>query len=940
VRQLNAHSEAINTPIENSELCLHQIYGLWLQNERAIEVKKLNIPTVSEANLAQKTATEITQLRALIAQTQDAVARSGPLQNHPFSRSNIRVLLPTDVRALRDNLRLGQSLLGQISAQSQTLAIALKQAAPSQNIELKPLIEAAATWRNAPDLAGVDLINVAWSGSKAEIGALFESGESLRDLKRDWEARLRPAAWMSNVSATRIALEMHGRKWFRFLLGPWRAAQKELALLTTEPPPKPLQEQLEILAIITRFQQSRATFAAYRALGQTLFGSQWRDLTSDFSALRTVRDWLEGVQQKQRAGALSGSFLQSDARENPALDTRPLLESLTQLKTVLEAIQRDLAWPDPLPTNWDMLTKQLEHWEKNLDRLGEVTAFNGFSARLREAGLKQIDSLARSWEQAPQGLTAAFERAHLESLLRAGMTLFPHLNAFDGPSHEKLAADFSNRDRAHLQHTSHAIALRHFEAIQDCREGAEIKILRREWEKQRAHLAPRRLISKIRGTLQALKPVMMMSPLSVATYLPANDLKFDLVIFDEASQVRPTEAFGALLRGKQAVVAGDSKQLPPTSFFDKFLSDEEEDADSNNDNDFNTKDLESILGLFIAQGAPERMLRWHYRSRHESLIAVSNREFYDDKLVVFPSPDAARSNMGLVCHVLPHTVYGGSINRGEAKAVAEAVMEHARNWIKTPAAMRRTLGVAAFSVKQAQEIQDQLEVLRRQNEEFEAFFALDIPEPFFVKNLENVQGDERDVMFLSIGYGRDEFGKVAMRFGPLGNSGGERRLNVLISRARLRCEVFTNMRADDVDLNRTNSLGVRALKQFLAYAQTGNFAASIPSGREMDSPFEAEVLRAIESLGYNAVPQIGSAGYFIDLAVQDPKMPGRYVLGVECDGASYHSAASARDRDRLRAQVLENMGWKLHRIWSTDWFQRRTAETRRLQQAIEKAINE
>jgi very-short-patch-repair endonuclease len=328
------------------------------------------------------------------------------------------------------------------------------------------------------------------------------------------------------------------------------------------------------------------------------------------------------------------------------------------------------------------------------------------------------------------------------------------------------------------------------------------------------------------------------------------------------------------------------------------------------------------------------MLRWHYRSRHQSLIAVSNHEFYDDNLVVFPSPSGALDGLGLRYHHLADTSYGrgGSrANAGEAQAVAEAVMQHAAT---TP---HLTLGVAAFSSTQAQAILDQLERLRRADPRAEAFFADHPTEPFFVKNLENVQGDERDVIFISVGYGKDANGALTLNFGPLNATGGERRLNVLITRARQRCEVFTNLTADDIDLGRTQARGVVALKLFLRYAQTGILDVPLVSDRPSGSPFEDAVANALRGVGYEVDGQVGSAGFFIDLAVKDPAQPGRYLLGVECDGATYHSAQSARDRDRLRQQVLEGLGWRIARVWSTDWFRNPERELRRLATALERA---
>jgi hypothetical protein len=377
------------------------------------------------------------------------------------------------------------------------------------------------------------------------------------------------------------------------------------------------------------------------------------------------------------------------------------------------------------------------------------------------------------------------------------------------------------------------------------------------------------------------------------------------------------------------VVVGDSRQMPPTSFFDALIKEEEAEEENI------VTDVESILGLFSAQGAPQRMLRWHYRSRHESLIAVSNQEFYDNRLVIFPSPDAGRQKTGLVYHHLPDTFYDRGKTRSnpkEAEKVAAAIMAHART------SPELSLGVAAFSMAQMQAIINHLEILRREEPALEAYFMSHPNEPFFIKNLENVQGDERDVIFISIGYGRTEDGSLSMSFGPLNGMGGERRLNVLITRARLRCEVFTNLSPDDIDLTRTQARGVEAFKTFLSYAKNGQ--GQLTTGGEAEGLFESSVSETLTQAGYEVVSQVGSVGFSIDLAVLHPQQPGRYLLGIACDGASYHHARSARDRDRLRQLVLAGLGWQIYRIWSTDWFRNPAAEQKRLLQAVEKALQE
>jgi len=315
-------------------------------------------------------------------------------------------------------------------------------------------------------------------------------------------------------------------------------------------------------------------------------------------------------------------------------------------------------------------------------------------------------------------------------------------------------------------------------------------------------------------------------------------------------------------------------------------------------------------------------------------VYSSNNEFYDNRLVVFPSPGGHETARGLRFHHLPDTVYERGKSRSnpaEAKAVARAVMEHARTYPDL------TLGVVAFSTAQREGIEFQLEHLRRTDVRCEEFFSTSKREPFFVKNLENVQGDERDVIFISIGYGKTAEGYMTMSFGPLNRDGGERRLNVLISRARLAMDVFSNFTANDIDLNRSRARGVLALKNFLAYAQTGILEQPQSTGKECDSPFEEEVVKALVQHGIEVEPQVGTAGFFIDIGVKDPEQPGRYILGIECDGATYHSSRSARDRDRLRQDVLEGLGWRLHRIWSTDWYRNPQESLERVLAAIEHA---
>lgn len=457
---------------------------------------------------------------------------------------------------------------------------------------------------------------------------------------------------------------------------------------------------------------------------------------------------------------------------------------------------------------------------------------------------------------------------------------------------------------------------------------AEIGLLRREIGKKMRHIPVRQLLSRIPNLLPRLKPCVLMSPLSVAQYLEPSHAIFDVVVFDEASQIPVWDAIGAIARGRQLIVVGDPKQLPPTNFFNSAVDDEESLAPEE------LKDLESILDELMTQGLRHKRLQWHYRSRHEGLIAFSNRQYYENELFTFPSAETTLG--GIKFKHLPQARYDkgkSRTNRAEAEALVAELVARLRD-SERPC---HSYGVVTFSLAQQQLIENLLDEERRKFPEIEVHFGDEPPvesEPVFVKNLENVQGDERDVIFFSICYGVDEVGRVSMNFGPLNRDGGERRLNVAVTRAKHEVVVFSGLRSDQIDLTRTRARGVRDLKYFLDYAERGASAltaATSPSlSGDPDSEFERMVANRLRAAGYQVHHQVGCSGYRIDLGVVDPADPSRYQLGVECDGATYHRAATARDRDKLRQQVLEGLGWTLYRIWSTDWWHDCDAEANKL----------
>ena len=435
--------------------------------------------------------------------------------------------------------------------------------------------------------------------------------------------------------------------------------------------------------------------------------------------------------------------------------------------------------------------------------------------------------------------------------------------------------------------------------------------LAREINKKARHMPLRQLFGEIPNVMTQLAPCIMMSPLSIAQYLPAEAKPFDVVIFDEASQIPVWDAIGAIARGSQVIIVGDPEQLPPTSVGQRGVDDEDDDGST-------VQSQQSILDECLASNIPSMRLSWHYRSRHESLIAFSNAKYYRGELMTFPSP-VTRDTAVRYVHV-EGGIYergGAKVNRKEAEAVVAEVVRRLKTSTKS-------IGVVTFNGDQQRLIENMLDQARRSDPALEPHFDRNqTREPILVKNIENVQGDERDIIIFSVAVGPDKTGRVTAQISSLNSEGGHRRLNVAVTRARSELLVFATLRPEQIDLGRTSAKGVVDFKHFLEFAEHGARAiaeAFSPTGRETESPFEDAVMGALQRRGWEVHPQVGVSFFRIDLGVVHPDFPGRYLAGVECDGATYHRSATARDRDRLREMVLTGLGWRIRRIWSTEWW--------------------
>ncbi len=673
----------------------------------------------------------------------------------------------------------------------------------------------------------------------------------------------------------------------------------------------------------------------------------YNGILSNWDSIREALDWAVRFKNQISTVPVSEPFVKSVCRGDDFIHVCGY--SKERIEDMRRNIESDYSWfvsHFDQAENFDSVSifdlyERFSACMNGLSLLEEWIDYSAARAQCISSGLGEFMAVVEEHGIPAQSILPTFNKRFFRLWLDAVLPEYPAVLNFRRKAQESTIAEFASLDKMQFEIAKARIQsklINDLPSLQHFTNGVdEISILKRELSKQRRIMPIRRLFKEIPNLLLTLKPCLMMSPLSVSLFLEAETYKFDIVIFDEASQVCTENAIGAISRAKQVVIAGDSKQLPPTSFFQAAVSDSEYD-DVDDDESFDDTDAyESILDE--ANMLPERTLRWHYRSRHESLIAFSNAKIYKNNLITFPSNIEQAANIGVEYVYVPAGYYDRGGKKGnviEANKVADLVFKHFK---ENP---NRSLGVIAFGEAQQQAIETVIRERRLRDRSFESFFAENREEAFFVKNLENVQGDERDTIIFSIGYAKDKAGVFRMNFGPLSKSGGERRLNVAITRAKYNVKLVGSIVPADIAVEKISSEGPKLLRSYIDFAMNGSSVLereiSESDAVEHDSPFEEAVYKFLDKKGYALGTQIGCSGYRIDMAVKHPTLSGIYVLGVECDGAAYHSARTARERDRLRQDVLENMGWKIYRIWSTDWIKDPITEGAKLVAAIEEAI--
>lgn len=930
---LQAYARALGQPVGRAGLPAHRVLGeaarLGMVPEVRFDLGALADPDGPTLQRVQAALREAAEVRRVVA----------PVGAHPWRGAGRTTLGVATLEEVRRALNLLLDALAEVARRGGALASLLGLAAPGAVEDLARLADLGEHLRDAPRPASALLVGRAWPGLTPRGEGLLARGLERARLRTALLERFAPSLLAVDAAAWLPRARPGGGPfgWFRRrgLLRDLRAHAQPGA-----------EVALADVAAAARLRAETAALEADRDAIRSTFGDALDGLDGDWPALARQVAWVRRLLELWPADR----DLDDAARAAVGTGRAPAVAAAEALRAALAALEARratvvellaLADPSPLAGAWRRralgeLVAATEAMAGAMDALPDWTAWRRRREAAAALGLGGYLDAFDARDEDGRHLVNAWFRAYTRTQADRALAATEALAAFEGRAHEARVERYRDLDgkQMGLDAARVAVALR-ARAPSPALGGvadSELGVLRRQAELQTRHLPTRRLFERIPNLLRTLKPCLMMSPLSVATYLPPGAEPFDLVVFDEASQICPEDAVGALARGRQAIVAGDSKQLPPTKFFESRLAEGDQDPEAE------LVDLESVLQDGAAT-LPSHPLTWHYRSLDESLISFSNETFYDGALVTFPNAVRDPALLGLSFVHVPDGVYDPGrtrANRREAEVVADRV------FALLSARPGDSLGVVTFSTTQRDAVLDAIDARRRADESFEPRFADDQPEPVFVKNLEAVQGDERDVILFSVGYGRDAAGAFLHHFGPLNLDGGERRLNVAVSRARKQMIVVASILPSDIDPERVTKPGARLLRAYLERAREGLRAPGDASGPDPETlaPLVRTVLGELTARGHRVEVHVGEAGFRIDLAVRHPTAPDRYLLGVLCDGPAGPGTLTVRDRERVRPEVLARLGWRIHRAWAPDWLRFPEREARRLEAAIAAALAE
>jgi len=937
--RLNEWSKALHRPINKTGRTPYEVIGAHLK----LGAENVRLLPIQLSEVGDWTEEEIDSALAALDRACSAIRKIGCApRSHAWFGTALQPLSPFDSARLTRTLDEAVNKLDLLQSRLSTIYERIVGQGNPTISDAAALVEAFRHLASVPS-GRAALANSLWLGQAETADEAIKRGEQVYNLVSQINTDFLTEAWTFDTSGLLHSLRADGQSFFARFGTRYRRAKADLRALCRTRPPRKLSQRIQMVEKLRDAQSVYAEFLRTKDTLIALLGPLWKQANTEWVRARELADWVRRA--RDMIGADQIVALAARSADVSTFDTyatalhEVVQEAQQAIAAVCAGVQPD---PDCFPSGYFESTsladvrKLIAGWSESIATANDWVAVRASLDHMRRERFGAIADGLLKGDLDPAAVRAEVELLIAEALWKRASLNDPELVKIDGLVRSTHIDNFRGFDQRRIRSARHEVISQYIARRPNGFVG-EMGVIRGEIGKKRGHRPPRKLMDDAGSAIQKLKPVFLMSPLSVAQFLKPGKLQFDLLVIDEASQIAPEDALGAIARAKQIVVVGDHHQLPPTNFFKAVNAGSEDIEDENgNENEARTTyvrpgNYESILTLARTRGMSERMLAWHYRSKHPSLIALSNDECYGGRLLLPPSPFVQTEDFGLSIVKTPRGHYdrgGTSRDLVQAEEVVKAVQTHIRNF------PNKSLGVACLSVQQREAVYDMIDRLGIRGE-VESFAPKD--ERLFVKNLEAVQGDERDVIYISVGYGvAPNHSRPFLNFGPVSRDGGERRLNVLASRARERCMVFSSITAADIPAD-TEARGTRMLRSLLHFAETGKLGAGSFDGGDFDSPFEEAVARVIREAGFRVHSQVGVSSFRIDIGVINPARPGQYLLGVECDGATYHGARSARDRDRIRQQVLEGLGWRLQRVWSTDWFRNALREADKLLAAIREA---
>lgn len=931
--ELDAYAEAIAEPIGERELTPYQLIGM-----RDVALSNIKRRRRTPARIEIKNPHKIDnedwdEYMGMLKAAAETIPQVMPVKKNYWRDCTVHNLTPDKEHAFRDHLASVSRKLDNSVTSMREICKILDVAVPQTIGEMVVLDE---TCKNILKHGGIslkDAVDTDADGYLRAADEVIRSMDEIRSIRSGILERYNDDILKIDAGTMLESFNKASKKMFFSMNKVYKDTMKAMQSYSIAEFDESRAEN--DLKEIVRYQENIKMFS--NTDRKNLFGDGWKGADSDPDELRRIRDWTAEVKRNIGSGKFTditalvisrgGAGTQFEDRyrnmEGNISSMMDSIDKLTELMGMAENAKFRAEFNDMKPSG---LKKWLKEVNTNIDSLRPWSNYCDIIDRFSSSPMNDIAVKVASGEIHPLDIVDTFVIGYSSALLGDAVRDRPKLRDFSYEVQDMLIKDLDEIDRAVLELNSkrlhRKLAQISERRIAEADDG--IRVLKGEFNRGHGQMSVRKIMNFAGNAIQAVKPCFMMSPMSVAQYLGNKNMTFDVVIFDEASQVVPADSLGTLMRGSQAVIMGDSKQLPPTKFFERR---EEGSSDI-----ATAKDMESLLNLCRAS-LPVRVLAWHYRSRHDSLMALSNRLFYNDRLMVCPSPSPAPVNMGLQLKYVRTAVYErgtSGINQKEAKMIAREVWHH---YTETP---HKSLGVATFNINQQKAIMEEVEKMFRRHPDARANMMQNSAEPLIIRNLESIQGDERDVMFVSIGYGYDSSGKLSKSFGALNRSGGERRLNVLMTRARERCVMFSNFKAMDMGILENVPDGVTALQAYLEYAEYG-YTSKLDSPPIRDELVDS-VGSFLASKGVKFTVNVGSSDFRIDLAVCSPKDPSVYILGICLDSKVYQRMSYTRDRDRTYLSMLKRMGWNTYRLWSMDWYLNPDGAKKRLWNKVSAAI--